>query len=197
MNEQNEQVEVKFEGCDTMPQSSVYRDGYLTDTTLVIDTRYSCYWVEQCDCSGAVPAPEWNGEIRRLYFPHRPQQAACEAWAVSDEVQALIAAIVNEDEDSEDNPYADLEACMRSLPESETTLWSVEDWLEPIVQDLTQKVAQATDAEIEALAAVIESEATAENVVISGDVVEYLLSLRDEDAEDGDDDDEDEDEDED
>lgn len=183
----NEQVAIT--SVNTKPEIDPYhRDtGRATTTTLRLDPEYRRASVYQEYDDNATPSDEWHRRVLTMPIEPNPDEDATREYLTSAAGQALLTRVcdghsidwdghnmVGRLTPAAEEAWQELEDALTTLPESEWSLWDVADWLEDVDVD-----ANATDEELAALAASIESDLPAEHVVLTGDVLPKLQQKRD------------------
>lgn len=187
-------MEPKLISVSTNPEIDPYHSNTNgeTRTQLFITLETGKYGLAQeCD-DNATPEDEWNGRTVTGHLAVRPDESEARSYLESDEAIALVQRVLDGGEVDWDGSnfvgHLNEDACaaldelvedLENLAPNQWAIWDVNEWLNPTLDDMGIK-AETTDEEIAALVETIETQAENENVIISGDVEEYLKKHRDE-----------------
>ncbi len=177
-------TQIKITKIDTMPQIDPYhRDtGTPTTTGLIIDPQERTVAIAQDWDDNATPIEEWTGRVLHSKLYARPDEDAARSYLEGDEAQALLERIVDGHSiewdgnnmtgglNSDGNEaYNELVNTLESLPESEWSIWQVDDYLNDAVRNIIQPM--TTDDELRIQATEIDATAEADHIIIDGDVL--------------------------
>lgn len=174
---------------DVIPEADPYQRQTrgISTTELKLDPDARRVWAEQEYRDNSQPMVEYLG--RRLVLPlgeYTPDGNALKAYLEGDG-QELLARICDGhdtvwdghnhrgqlDRDGED-AWAELERALLGLPESEYSLWWVDDWLNGWAPADAGLTPESTDAEIAAVVAAFEDQARGDLQVLEGDLEAYI-----------------------
>jgi hypothetical protein len=178
---------------ETRPELDPYHSdtGQSTYTELIINPGARRVCIAQGMDTGATDADVWHNRVLSYTLDFRPDETETETFLISPDGQELLARICDGHEADWDgnnhvgslnlDAHKAVDALIDALADlncREWALWSVEDWLQdPADINLT---ADWSDADIERVAAELETEALADGYVLHGDMVEYITQARDE-----------------
>jgi hypothetical protein len=147
---------------------------------------------------GGTPANIWHGRADVYHLPNNTDASRLKGWVESDvipRIKSLEAAYESywdgsnwrgrwKDDDTVETIYDDFHEFMSSQEAGNGSVpaildgggvWDVWDWLQDLPEGLD---ANTTDAELDAIAKEILSEANCQDIVLDGDVVAFLKNRR-------------------
>jgi hypothetical protein len=185
-------TQIKITAVETMPQLDPYhRDtGQETWTALFVDPTDGEAYIRQEYDDNATPEDVWNGRRLREKLHTRPDESAARAYLTGADGQALLERVVagheiefdgsnmagslNEDAQA---ALGELVSDLENLPACEWSMWQVDDYLNDAIRGSVQPM--TSDDELKRQADEIEAEANTEQVIIIGNVLEYITEYRD------------------
>jgi hypothetical protein len=178
-------------------QMPIYLKIFLSGETANIAAQTQNY-----DISG-TPFSEWHGHDRVFGLPNNVDASALHDFVkidIAPLVEKVAAGYTNEWDgnnyvagftDDSSNALDEIERALDDAPTfDEGGLWDLGEWLDattcrPTIEDPSGKVdghkitARTTDDELDNIKNLIESAATDDNVVLDGNLDEYLTEIRD------------------
>jgi hypothetical protein len=141
-----------------------------------------------------TPEPEWNS--RTITADLRTEDGIPDEDALCDylhgtEAIALLQRVfdggsiewdgsnhVGSLDDDAQAAWGELIANIANLPNSDLTVWSVEDWLGNLSADELGITADTTDDEIDEIRSKLEGDADDQDIILDGDLGDYLKNIR-------------------
>jgi len=181
----------KLNSIECKPQiDPMHRDtSGTTLTRLYVDLQTGWYGITQEMDDNATPADELNGITRSTYTRQHYNEDAARSYLDDPDTVALVQRILAGGQvywdgsnhkgglnDDAQAAWDELISGLESLPESDWSVWTVDDWTYDWAAQIV--TAEASNAEIERMAAELRSTAQSDHVILAGDLADYLYARR-------------------
>lgn len=189
MNTDTQSITIKR--IDTIPERDPYVniDGVVSRTFLKLDPRDRTVRVTQEYQDNSTLANEWNGLVLTWNVNSHPSEPDMRQW-ITDNLVTLTAICDGfEVHWNGSNHIGRLTDDARALvetiqfefdndagPTNHYETWTVDSWLESSMDEIT---ANMTDEQLAVWADAVGADATADNIILLGDILEYITQHRD------------------